>query len=42
MSTLAQSLRRLYKSGQVTLEKIESMLVEGKITQDEFDYIVAD
>ena len=43
MSTLVESLRRLYHKNppKVTLEKLEQMLAEEKITQAEFDYIVA-
>jgi len=40
-STLVESLRRLYKAGKVSIEKLQQMLAEGKITQAEFDYITA-
>jgi len=41
MRTLVESLKRLYSSDpkKVTLEKLDSMLLEGKITQEEYDYI---
>ena len=41
MSTLVESLKRLYAQGKVTKAKLETMLADGKITQEEFDYIVA-
>lgn len=40
MSTLVESLRRLYVGGKVTLEKIDTMLAEGKLTQEEYNYII--
>ena len=41
MRTLVESLKRLYNTDpkKVTLEKLDSMLLEGKITQEEYDYI---
>ena len=39
MRTLVESLKRLYKSGKVTLAKLELMRDENKITADEFYYI---
>lgn len=43
MSTLIESLKRLYHAEppKVTLTKLDTMLTEGKITQEEYDYIVA-
>ena len=41
MRTFVESLRRLYKAGRVTLEKLNAFLNEGKINQAEYDYIVA-
>ena len=41
MSDFVKSLRRLYKAGRVTLAKLQAMLQQGKITQEEFDYITA-
>jgi hypothetical protein len=41
MRVFIESLKRLYKSGRVTLEKIKSYLADGKITTAEYDYIVA-
>jgi hypothetical protein len=42
MSTLVESLRRLYIAGSavVTLQKLDGMLISGKITQAEYDYII--
>lgn len=39
MRVFVESLRRLYKSGKVTLEKIKQYLADGKITTAECDYI---
>lgn len=36
------SLRRLYLAGKVSLDKIKSYVASGKITTEEYDYIVAD
>lgn len=41
MSTFVESLRRLYKAGKITKKKLDDLLDEGKITQDEYDYIIA-
>ena len=40
MSTLAESLKRLYQKGKVTDEKLTSMQTEGKITAEELTYII--
>ena len=42
MRTLVESLKRLYSSypKKVTIEKLNAMLLEGKITQEEYNYIV--
>ena len=39
MSTLVESLKRLHNSGSVTLVKLDNMLLDGKITQEEYNYI---
>lgn len=39
MSTLVESLKRLYEKGKVTNEKLDAMQAEGKITADEQQYI---
>lgn len=41
MSPLAESLKRLYPTSQVVRERVEGMRLEGKITQEEYDYIIA-
>ena len=40
MSTLVESLKRLYASKKVTDEKLKEMVAQGKITQEEYEYIV--
>lgn len=42
MSTLTESLRRLFLNGKVTMEKLEQMQMDGKITAEEFSYITAE
>lgn len=39
MSQFAQSIRRLYRSGRVSLDKVKSLLADGKITTAEYDWI---
>lgn len=40
MRILVESLKRLYKTGRLTLEQIQARLEKGTITQEEYDYIV--
>lgn len=40
MRALVESLRRLYKSGKITAEKVAELLTEGKITEEEYEYII--
>lgn len=40
MRTLVESLKRLYLQGKVTKEHIDEMYVNGKITADEYKYII--
>lgn len=40
MSAFAQSLRRLYRAGRVSLKKVKEFLAEGKITTAEYDWII--
>lgn len=40
MRTFVESLKRLYKAGRVTIEKLEGFLAGGKISQEEYDYII--
>lgn len=44
MSTLVNSLKRLYEKGSAvcTKEKLQSMVVEEKITEDEYEYITGE
>ena len=41
MSTLVESLKRLYPTSLKVRDRVELMLVEGIITQEEYDYIIA-
>ena len=41
MSTLVESLKRLYENGKVTNEKLAAMQTEGKITAEEHQYIIS-
>ena len=41
MSDFVESLRRLYKAGRVTLAKLQQMMAQGKITEEEYNYIIA-
>ena len=40
MSQLIESLKRLYKNGRISKEKLLRMISEGKITKVDFEYIV--
>lgn len=40
MSQFAQSIKRLYQSGRITLDKVKALVAEGKITPAEYDWIV--
>jgi hypothetical protein len=39
MSTLVESLKRLYPTSQVVRDRAEGMYTEGKLTQEEYEYI---
>ena len=41
MRTFVESLRRLYKQGRIAIAKLDGFLNEGKINQEEYDYILA-
>jgi len=41
MSTLVESLKRLYESGRITEEIVMGRLKKGTITQEECDYILS-
>ena len=40
MSILVESLKRLYMNGQLTNERLNTMLAAKTISQDEYEYIV--
>lgn len=42
MSTLVESLKRLYTKGKVKREKIEEMTASEKITKEEKGYILGE
>lgn len=42
MRILVESLKRLYHSGKLTAEQIKVRLDKGTITQEEYDYIMAE
>lgn len=42
MSTLVESLKRLYSKGKVKREKIEEMTASRKITKEEKGYILGE
>jgi hypothetical protein len=39
MSMFTDSLKRLYDAGRISLEKLQTLLSDGKISQEEYDYI---
>lgn len=41
MRTLVDSLQRLYSLGKLTVEKLNNLLIDNKITQEEYDYIIS-
>jgi len=40
MSTFVNSLKRLYDKKFITVAYLDSLLVAGKLTQEEYDFIV--
>jgi len=40
-SQFVESLKRLYKHGKIAIFKLKNMKTEGKITEDEFQYITS-
>ena len=40
MSTLVESLKRLYPNSQIVRDRVEALFTEGKLTQMEYDYII--
>lgn len=41
VKTLIASLKRLYSAGKVKDEKLNEMVVDGKITEEEFAEIIS-
>lgn len=39
MRLFVESLRRSYRAGKISLNKIKAYLADGKITTAEYDYI---
>lgn len=39
MSQFVESLKRLYVRDKISIEKLEKLKVENKITEKEFEYI---
>lgn len=39
MRTFVESLKRLYSTGRVEFAKVNELFTEGKITQEEYEYI---
>lgn len=40
MRVFIEPIKRLYTKGSITIEQLEDRLNNGKLTQEEFDYIV--
>lgn len=40
MSMFVESLKRLYKSEKVTLVKLDQLKTNGKVTEEEYKYII--
>lgn len=41
MSPFIETLKRLYWAGKIDIAKIDALKNDGKITQEEYDYIVS-
>lgn len=41
MSTMVESLKRLYDAKCVSLLKLDTMIQENKIIQEEYNYIIS-
>ncbi|MEE1445851.1 hypothetical protein [Faecalibacillus intestinalis] len=41
MTIFVQSLSRLYKIDKISLDKLNELLENKKITQEEYDYIIS-
>ena len=42
MRILVESLKRLYESKKIDKDKLQEMKNDGKISEDEFDFIILD
>lgn len=40
MGTFVKSLKRLFLLGKISNEKVSELLISGKITEEEYDYII--
>lgn len=40
MNRFIESLKRLCSAGKITSEKIKDIFASGKISQEEYDYII--
>lgn len=40
MSTFVESLKRLLKAKKITKKKLKAIFDNGKLTQEEYDYIL--
>lgn len=41
MSSLVESLARLFKAGKITETQVKRMLTTKKLTQEEYEYIIS-
>jgi hypothetical protein len=41
MNTFIESLKRLYSQNKITIQKLDALLAEGKITQSQYDEVVS-
>ena len=41
MSRKIESLKRLYKAGRITAARLEILLADSELTQQEYDYIIS-
>lgn len=42
MRILVESLKRLFNSGKITKDDVKDRVAGGKITEDEYEYIVGE
>ena len=42
MRILVESLKRLYNSGKITKDDVKDRVTGGKITEDEYEYIIGE